>query len=312
VAGCSRVTWNGQQGEQCCRTCQQSSGASHGADCEAKSRAAAAMSPTCNVAGCSRVTWNGEQGEQCCRACQQSSGASHGVVCEAKARTTLASGGGQKGRSRSAASPFPGAPDRSHWHSNGQLQKKLFPVDQGSDEYTFVKDLFMQTMPSQVCIDQIERVENDAQHVAFAQQKKAVAEESGMDEKDIVQLLFHGTSEQSIRDIVHSVAGGFEPLAAGTSTGAKWGDGSYFARDASLSAGYTSELSSGNRQMLLNEVVVGLSTKGKKGTKAYPKVPGAGNESMRYHSLVDDEDSPSIYVVPRSTAAYPAFLITYH
>jgi hypothetical protein len=34
VAGCSRNTWNGQPGQQCCRTCRDSNGRSHGPDCD--------------------------------------------------------------------------------------------------------------------------------------------------------------------------------------------------------------------------------------------------------------------------------------
>ena len=34
--GCTRNTWNGQHGEQCCRTCMATNGASHGLDCQAK------------------------------------------------------------------------------------------------------------------------------------------------------------------------------------------------------------------------------------------------------------------------------------
>jgi hypothetical protein len=41
VAGCSRVTWNGDFGEQCCRTCKSSGGAKHGPDCEAKAKGGA-------------------------------------------------------------------------------------------------------------------------------------------------------------------------------------------------------------------------------------------------------------------------------
>ena len=36
VPGCSRDTWNGQPGEQCCRTCKSSGGAQHGPDCNRK------------------------------------------------------------------------------------------------------------------------------------------------------------------------------------------------------------------------------------------------------------------------------------
>jgi hypothetical protein len=36
VPACKRETWNGQKGEQCCRTCKTSNGKEHGPDCKAK------------------------------------------------------------------------------------------------------------------------------------------------------------------------------------------------------------------------------------------------------------------------------------
>ncbi len=36
VAGCLRNAWNGQPGQQCCRTCHNSNGRRHGADCDRK------------------------------------------------------------------------------------------------------------------------------------------------------------------------------------------------------------------------------------------------------------------------------------
>ena len=44
VGGCTRVTWNGDFGAQCCRTCKSSGGASHGPECEAKAKKAACPS----------------------------------------------------------------------------------------------------------------------------------------------------------------------------------------------------------------------------------------------------------------------------
>jgi len=42
VSGCTRETWNGHSGEQCCRTCKASSGKSHGPDCQESLNAATA------------------------------------------------------------------------------------------------------------------------------------------------------------------------------------------------------------------------------------------------------------------------------
>ena len=42
VSGCTRETWNGHSGKQCCRTCKASSGKSHGPDCQESLNAATA------------------------------------------------------------------------------------------------------------------------------------------------------------------------------------------------------------------------------------------------------------------------------
>jgi hypothetical protein len=192
-------------------------------------------------------------------------------------------------------------------------------VDAGSEEFAYVKDLFMATMHSKhVVIERIERIENGPQHEAYAQKKKAISDEIAKnlpqdtsDPKNIVRMLFHGTSQQAQRNIIHSDSSGFEPLASGTSTGAIWGEGTYFARDASYSHSFSS-MKAGLRQVMLNEVVVGKMTKGRQGIKIYPKVPGTVRGSvMTFHSLVDNEKNPSIFVIKAGSQAYPAFVISY-
>ena len=131
------------------------------------------------------------------------------------------------------------------------------------------------------------------------------------DETTMVQMLFHGTkTEQACKSIINSDVAGFQPLLAGVVTGAVWGDGTYFARDAKYSDNYACTLSSGQKQMLAAEVVVGRWTKGTPGIKICPLMPG--DQYKRYDSLVNDESNPSIFVVQHSAAAYPAYLITYH
>jgi hypothetical protein len=355
VAGCSRNTWNGQPGQQCCRTCHNSNGSRHGPDCDTKSRLLVA---TCSVAGCSRNTWNGQPGQQCCRACHNSNGSSHGPDCNKKAghlQASLAPGVGSAAPARPAvpsAAPAglaAGLPStdwptggqkrkgivdnyaddaRSRWTSPrqaGKELKKLFDVDSGSEEFPEVQKQFMATMAGKATIHRIQRVENGHQYEAFLQQKETITEEIAdladhgvqcaqqQHCSNVVRLLFHGTKEDSSHDIIHGKTAGFEPMASGARTGAIWGHGVYFARDAAYSHDYCEELPSGERQMLLNHVLVGLSTQGKADIKMYPKIqiPCASNQSSRYHSLVDNPQSPTIFVVARSNQAYPAYLITY-
>ena len=123
------------------------------------------------------------------------------------------------------------------------------------------------------------------------------------------RLLFHGTS--AVEAIVNSVDGhGFLPLLAGTSTGAIWGNGTYFARDAKYSNNYAWSLGgSVQKQMLLVDVLVGRFAQGKEGMNVCPLLPDA--EFARYNSLVNSPTDPSIFVVQHSNQAYPAYLITY-
>lgn len=122
------------------------------------------------------------------------------------------------------------------------------------------------------------------------------------------RMLFHGT--EAVEAIVNSVDGhGFLPMLAGTSTGAIWGNGTYFARDAKYSDDYARTLPSGDKQMILVDVLVGLSAQGAAGMKVCPLLPG--QSYARYNSLVNRVQDPSIFVVQHSNQAYPAYLITY-
>ena len=129
------------------------------------------------------------------------------------------------------------------------------------------------------------------------------------DEGRMRRMLFHGTN--AVEAIVNSVDGhGFLPMLAGTSTGAIWGDGTYFARDAGYSNYYARTLASGDKQMMLVDVLAGLSTQGAQGMKVCPFLPG--QSYARYNSLVNRVQDPSIFVVQHSNQAYPSYLITYH
>ena len=89
-----------------------------------------------------------------------------------------------------------------------------------------------------------------------------------------------------------------------------FGNGTYFARDASYSdSGYARTLPSGQKQMLVVDVLVGRSTPGQQGMTMCPLLPG--EQYTRYNPLVNKVVNPSIFVVQHSNQAYPAYLITY-
>ena len=207
-----------------------------------------------------------------------------------------------------------GAIHREYWASTNQAgmdTQKLFPVLFPSGEFGKVANQFAATLPFKT-VDLIERIENGVLQESFSLAAGNIGKQlskTGQSPAQMVKSLFHGTS--AVTMIVNSTDGnGFLPMLAGTAVGALWGDGTYFARDAKYSDSYASTLPSGQRQMLLVDVVVGRSTQGAKGMKTCPLVPG--EQFTRFNSLVNNERDPSIFVVQHSNQAYPTYLITYH
>ena len=213
--------------------------------------------------------------------------------------------------------PLLGLDARKNWQSKGKAgmdAKRMFELSSSSDEYKAIQSEFFSTM-QHVEIDTIHRIENGSQHELYSVHRRNVerdVEQSSLPSNrlTLVQLLFHGTSEDAISNIINSDTAGFLPLLAGSVTGAIWGDGTYFARDASYSHDYAARLSSGQRQMLVVEVVVGRWTTGRAGLKECPLIPG--EKYRRFNSLSNREDDPSIFVIQHTSQAYPAYVITYH
>jgi len=217
--------------------------------------------------------------------------------------------------------------ERRYWASDGGSTRKsgishhlgntplpnhtnLFSVQPTTEEFGDIVARFLKTM-QRANIVQIDRVENGVMHQSFLLQASTLKKQMGAewDRNKMRQMLFHGT--EAIDVIVNSVDGyGFLPLLAGTSTGAIWGDGTYFARDAKYSNDYAKTLSNERRQMFLVDVLVGKSAQGAEHMKTCPLLPS--EKYKRYNSLVDTVDNSSIFVVQHSNQAYPAYVHTYH
>ena len=111
--------------------------------------------------------------------------------------------------------------------------------------------------------------------------------------------LFHGTSSE---EVVHCICReGFDWRVCGKN-GTLYGNGSYFARDASYSNNYSLKYSSGKQQMFLSRVMVGAYTKGKHDLARPPQ---------SFNSCVDVEEDPKIFVVFHDDQSYPEYLIEY-
>jgi poly [ADP-ribose] polymerase 7/11/12/13 len=200
---------------------------------------------------------------------------------------------------------------RPYWGQGGSNEGiQLVSLSPGTREFGEIADRFRETLP-QATLVRIDRVQNGPLYDSFLLQIDTLKKQMGAnwDEGRMRRMLFHGTN--AVEAIVNSVDGhGFLPMLAGTSTGAIWGNGTYFARDARYSNDYARTLPSGDKQMMLVDVLVGLSTQGAQGMKVCPFLPG--QSYARYNSLVNRVQDPSIFVVQHSNQAYPSYLITYH
>ena len=92
--------------------------------------------------------------------------------------------------------------------------------------------------------------------------------------------------------------------------GAVYGNGVYFAKDASMSAKYSNPDVSGYRYMYCCKVLTGNFTLGRNGLTEAPindiSVPSW------YHSVADNVNSPTMFVIFNDYQAYPEYLITFN
>ena len=164
---------------------------------------------------------------------------------------------------------------RPYWGQGGSNEGiQLVSLSPGTLEFGEIADRFRETLP-QATLVRIDRVQNGPLYDSFETLKKTLKKQMGAnwDEGRMRRMLFHGTN--TVEAIVNSVGGqGFLPMLAGTSTGAIWGNGTYFARDARYSNDYARTLASGDKQMMLVDVLVGLSTQGAQGMRVCPLLPG--------------------------------------
>ncbi len=142
-----------------------------------------------------------------------------------------------------------GMVDRKFWVSKGMDDSPLKSVDPTDTEFQDISASFRLTIPS-ASVDEIHRVENIMLHEGFSvlchNVQKQVSASGIYANEPLVRLLFHGTNKSALDSVVHQ---GFLPMLAGTNVGAIYGNGTYFARDASYSDSYACSLPSGQKQV---------------------------------------------------------------
>ena len=122
---------------------------------------------------------------------------------------------------------------------------------------------------------------------------------------DIKKLLFHGTTSDVIDAICKQ---NFDHRMRGKN-GTRYGEGSYFAVNASYSNNYSSQ--SRERYMFLATVLTGEYKLGGRDLRRPPLKDPSNPASDLYDSCVDNEQHPKIFVIFNDEQCYPLFLIKY-
>ena len=125
------------------------------------------------------------------------------------------------------------------------------------------------------------------------------------DEKE--KRLFHGTSPGSVEAICKE---NFDWRLSGKNA-TVFGDGSYFALNASYSHSYATRDNDSSHFMFLAKVLVGSYTNGDSGYRRPPPKQPSNPASDRYDSCVDNILNPTIFVIFDIDQCYPEYVIKY-
>lgn len=166
-----------------------------------------------------------------------------------------------------------------------------------SSEFCRVKEDFTRTASNKTVL-KIERVQNVHLRQAYELSKKSLERIFGPERGAREMLLYYGTTPEASQSILeigfNRSLGGHNETTIGT----------YFAVNASYSTdpAYSRPDQDGNQKMFVARVLTGLSTYDRRDMW----VPPAG-----YDSLVDNEQSLTMFAVFDFMQAYPDYLITF-
>lgn len=175
-----------------------------------------------------------------------------------------------------------------------------------TEEYRTVSERFHKTMSRrQASIVMVEKITNGHLLQKYERKCQEMREQrKPMREK----WLFHGTTPDVIdaictRNFDHRVCG---------KNGTRYGQGSYFAVDASYSNDFSKTEGYKTRYMFLVKVLTGEFIRGEEDFRRPPLKDPRILAGDLYDSCVNDEILPKIFVIFDNEQCYPSYLIKYH
>ena len=122
------------------------------------------------------------------------------------------------------------------------------------------------------------------------------------------KLLFHGTTS----DVVDAICTrNFDHRMCGKNA-TKYGQGIYFAVDASYSNYFSKAKGDRTRYMFLAKVLTGEFKRGEQNFRRPPLKDPSNLAGDLYDSCVDDENQSKIFVIFDNEQCYPSYLIKYY
>ncbi|XP_010872114.2 protein mono-ADP-ribosyltransferase PARP10 [Esox lucius] len=201
--------------------------------------------------------------------------------------------------------------------SSGDLQDRdyslsnlpeTFRLNEDSDEFQDVKKDFyasIQEYHNKIRIVKVEKLMNGLLYNQYKLKKASMNQ--CVNGPDVERTLYHGTSENSVKEIcVH----GFNRSFCGKNA-TVYGQGVYFAVNSALSIQdqYSPPNADGHKFVFVAKVLTGDFTNGRHSMKTAP-LKETSEIPLRYDSVADKTGNPSLFVIFNDTQAYPEYLIT--
>ncbi|KAM9979332.1 hypothetical protein ACTFIY_008583 [Dictyostelium cf. discoideum] len=181
----------------------------------------------------------------------------------------------------------------------------LVEIEKGGKEWLEIHKRMLETLPG-VTINKVEFVQNRSSYEDYYYKKNKIEAHNG---KSVELYLFHGTRTTQPESIYYS-KDCFDWRFSKESC--MWGNGSYFAYNASYSHSYSYKTPENKNQFFIATVLSGDSiTLEPDSSLKLPPLKDSRNKSVRYDSVNGNTQGSDVYIVYDNQQSYPYYLVTY-
>ena len=189
-----------------------------------------------------------------------------------------------------------------------QLQDCEFkPVARHSQEWNEIVSQVKVTLTT-ADVTGVERIQNRPLWERYCLEGRQMSSRNNGETNE--RYLFHGTRSTDPRQVVQSDSG-IDFRYSARNNRLMWGNGAYFAENASYSNSYSYDLGNRRKQMLIVSVLTGISYHCGKRKEPHLTKPPERVPNRLYDTVYGESAGSGIYVVYDHFKSCPAYLITY-